>query len=769
MKLYEFYIELLQDIKSQQISEEEGGTQEQIFTNFAIDLLTDSGETENARACFNRKEDSLGRTIHKINGYSLSENYETLDIFISNFKGLEEIRTFTKHEAESASKQAEKFFKNAIFKDYIYELEESSEVFDLAHTLAEVKEIKEFLTRVNIFILTDGLFKSDIPFSKSIDDYSIFTRVIDIEYLYNLSDISRIPIEIDFEQYGSSLPCIKCPIENDEYESYLVLLSGKTLANIYEQYGARLLEQNVRSFLQFTGKINKGIRNTIREEPHMFLAFNNGIAVTAEEISFVDLPEGGKAISWAKDFQIVNGGQTTASIYHTWKKDKANIDNIFVQTKLTLIKDRENLNEIVNRIAEYSNTQNKVSTSDLSSNNPFHIEMEKLSRSIWALPVESNNIQTRWFYERARGQYRNTRNKEGFTKAKKKAFDLRNPRKQLITKVNLAKYLNSCVQIYKGKKLVIAPHIVVRGSQKNYVQFLSYNMPKKPDKSFFEHFVAKAILFKTSEKIYGVKPNSIGDMRYVTVPYSIGWLNFKTEYKIDFNSIWKQQNLTDKMQSLLYDIMIEVESFIKDNAPGSLYGEWAKKEECWLQIREQNFLSVDSILDELSDKDQTIETDDTLDDLVKQEELRQIKNIGHAIWSDFHNFFEVNKDEFKARISFNIARKLKNDITISDSERHNGVVIINYLYNDNPELFSDKKETEKSSTKEIQVNISAFNVSLIKKMSVWENKARVLSDSQRSKLYYLANGFEKVNDYNRLFTINCLNKMLKQGFSVNEI
>jgi len=727
------------------------------------------GGTENARACFNRKEDSLGRTIHKINGYSLSENYETLDLFITNFKGLEEIRTFTKQEAESASKQAEKFFRNAIFKDYIYELEESSEIFDLAHTLAEVEEIKEFLTRVNIFILTDGIFKSDIPFSKSIDDYSVFIRVIDIEYLYNLSDISRIPIEIDFEQYGSSLPCIKCPAENEEYESYLVLLSGKTLAKIYEQYGARLLEQNVRSFLQFTGKINKGIRNTIREEPHMFLAFNNGIAVTADKISFVDLPEGGKAISWAKDFQIVNGGQTTASIYHTWKKDKADIDNIFVQTKLTLIKDRENLNEIVNRIAEYSNTQNKVSTSDLSSNNPFHVDMEKLSRSIWVQPLKSNNIQTRWFYERARGQYRNTRNKEGFTKAKKKAFDLRNPRRQLITKVNLAKYINSCVQVYKGKKLVIAPHIVVRGSQKNYVQFLSYNMPQKPSKRFFEQFVAKAVLFKTSEKIYGVKPNSICDMRYITVPYSIGWLNLKTEYKIDFDKIWKQQSLSDNMQRLLYDLMVKVESFIKDNAPGSLYGEWAKKEECWLQIREQDFFNFEVISDDLSYKVQSIETDNTLEDLVKQEQLRQIKNIGHSIWSDFYNFFEVNKDEFKARISFNIARKLKHNLSLSDSERHNGIILINYLYDNNRDLFSEKKETENTTSKEIRVDVSSINVTFIKKMSDWENKARVLSVAQRNKLYYLAIGIEKVNDYNRIFVINCLNKMIKQGFSIDEI
>ena len=767
MKIDDFYLELMQDIKSQQISEEEGASQEQLFTSFVLDLLTDSGETENARICYNRKEDKIGRTIHKINGYSLSENYETLDLFITVFKCTDKIETLLKHEADSAAKQAEKFFTNAIYKDYIYELEESSEVFDLAHTLAEVENVKEFLTRVNVYIITDGLFKSDIEYSKTIENYSIFIRIIDIEYIYNLADNSRVPIEIDFNQYGNILPCIKCPVENEKYESYLVLLSGKTLAKIYEEYGARLLEQNVRSFLQFTGKINKGIRNTIREEPHMFLAFNNGIAVTAEEISLIDIKEGGKAISWAKDFQIVNGGQTTASIYHTWKRDNAEIDDIYVQTKLSLIKDRDNINEIVNRIAEYSNTQNKVSTSDLSSNNPYHIEMEKLSRSIWVSPNETSSVQTRWFYERARGQYRNTRNKEGFTKAKRKAFDLRNPRKQLITKVNLAKYLNSFVEIYKGKKLVIAPHIVVRGSQKNYIQFLSYNMPKKIGKTYFEQFIAKAILFKTCEKIYGVKPNSIGDMRYITVPYSIGWLTYRTEYKLDLSKIWQNQNLSDNLQTLLFQIMQKVESFIKENAPGSLFGEWAKKEECWIQIREQNFADFNSIHDDLTEKNQFPVIDDSLEELLKQEQLRQISNIGHLIWSDIYKFFEVKKDEFKARVSFNIARKLKNSLTINESEMHNGIIIIDYLFENNPELFTEKDEI-KSDISERKIDTSLITIPFIKRMSEWEIKARVLSDSQRNKLYYLANGFEKLNDFNRLFIVNCLNIMKQQGYNINE-
>ena len=245
----------------------------------------------------------------------------------------------------------------------------------------------------------------------------IFYRVIDLNYLFNVTEKSHIPhYTIDFYKEGYNVPCIISTSENEEYQSYLAIISGQALAAIYEKYGSRLLEQNVRSFLQFTGKVNKGIRTTILKEPHMFLAFNNGIAATAERIELGVSPDGkGLVITSVQDFQVVNGGQTTASIYHTLKKDKADISGIFVQLKLSVVKNRNNFSEIVSRISEYANTQNKVSVSDLSSNRPYHIELEKLSRNIFAPHVTGQiGQQTKWFYERARGQYKNARDKGRF-------------------------------------------------------------------------------------------------------------------------------------------------------------------------------------------------------------------------------------------------------------------------------------------------------------------------------------------------------------------
>ena len=355
------------------------------------------------------------------------------------------------------------------------------------------------------FLLME-FFSNDAPKTEPISGYSIYSRVVDITYLYNITEKSHIPIEINFEADGFDVPCIESPSDNEEYKSYLAIIPGFALANIYEKFGSRLLEQNVRSFLQPTGKVNKGIRNTILKEPHMFLAFNNGIAATAESIELGKDSQGkGIVITKVNDLQIVNGGQTTASIYHTLKKDKADISNIFVQVKLSVVKNKDNFSTIVSRIAEYANTQNKVSVADLSSNKPYHINIEKLSRNIFTPHSEKSTTQTKWFYERARGQYKTARLKEGFTPSRKKAFDIKNPKSQMFTKEELAKYINVYQEVYDGKKLVVAPHFVIK-NVKNYSQFILHNTNVKIENNniYYEDAIAKAILYRTCEKIYGV-------------------------------------------------------------------------------------------------------------------------------------------------------------------------------------------------------------------------------------------------------------------------
>lgn len=768
-ELKKFHQSLLQDLKSIQISEQEGGILELIFTQSAVDLLAEAGETENARVAHD--EGQLGtKNQHKVNAYAEPDNYETIDLFITIFKGTEEPTRIAKEEIDTAAKRIANFFRKAKYKDYANEIDETSPIWDFAQTLATSSLLSENLVRVNAIILTDGLYPGEVPASQVISGYPLFYRIIDINYLYNITEKSHIPIEIDFKNEGFEIPCIISPSENEQYQSYLAILPGIALATIYERYGSRLLEQNVRSFLQFTGKINNGIRKTIKGEPHMFLAFNNGIAATAEEL-LVEKSENGNGliISKVKDFQIVNGGQTTASIYHTLKKDKADISAVFVQVKLSVVKNRSKFSEIVSSIAEYANTQNKVSISDLSSNKPYHIELEKLSRNVFAPHVTGQNNQTKWFYERARGQYKNARIKEGFTKAKQKAFDLKNPKNQMFNKEELAKYVNAYQEVYDGKKIGVGPHTVVKGNQKNYVQFINYNLVKKLDSIYFEDIIAKAILFRAAEKTYGVKPNSIGDMRYITVPYAISLLNYHTSNKIDLYKIWKNQSISQSLKDVLYDLMVKVENYIKGNAPGSLYGEWAKKEDCWIEMKKQDFkIDFKQLKSDFEDPKNPSQrkriADEETTQIFIEEELEKLKSVPPKIWHKIEDWGRVTEHltEQQKTVAFNLAGRVRRHTPISDYERQTGILILDLVIKNAPELLDEiDKLNEEEKLKPNQVEIS---IDVIKKIVKWDKKNKRLKDFEYKFMSDLSEGKKELNGRNKQVACWNFDKVKKFGF-----
>jgi len=760
-----FYQGLQQDLHSEQVSDENGGILEQLFTQYAAGFLAESGEAENIRVAYDEKVLKTG-VQHKINAYAISDNYETVDLIITIYNGTEAVSTVSKADVDKAAKRVSNFFKNAVYKDYVNEIEESSEIFQLAYTLAESKDIKETLVRVNATVITDGIYPGELPASQTIHGYPVFYKVVDLNYLYNISEKSHIPIEIDFKDGGYKIPCIPSPSQNDEYQSYLAIFPGEALVNIYERFGSRLLEQNVRSFLQFTGKVNGGIRKTILTEPHMFLAFNNGIAATAESLE-LEKAEGGLFIVKANDLQIVNGGQTTASIYHTWKKDKKEVTDVQVQVKLSVIKNKEKFSDIVSQISEYANTQNKVSVSDLSSNRPFHIELEKLSRNIWAPPAEGQYIQTRWFYERARGQYRNALIKEGFTKAKLKAFELKNPKIQMFTKEDLAKYVNAFGEIMNGKKPAIGPNYVVRGNQKNYVQFMNFNLPRKVDNIYFEDVVAKAILFRTAERKYGVKPNSIGDMRYITVPYTLSYLSARLEQPLDLYRIWKAQAISENLQELLYNLMVQIELFIKGNAPGSLYSEWAKKDECWQEVKKQNFqLPLETIKADLIDPrnptTRKILTEEEANQSQVQAETEKVKSVPAATWSKIEEWGRATGllSVQQQSVAWNLAGRIRNNNKITDYERTAGMRIIDTVIEHAPEILFDMEElaTELPDLEEATMD-------LVRRMTDWDRIHKRLKPHYFQHMMNIVNGQSPLTDQNKRIVMLNLETLKKYGFT----
>lgn len=775
-ELQKFYHSFLQDIKYLQLSEEEGANLEQLFTRNALDLLSEAGETENAREAYD--EGQLGtKNQHKINAYSVSDNYETLDLFITVFKGTDEISTTTKSEIDTAQKRISNFFNKCVNKEYVNQIEESSEIFQLANSLANYHEIRENLVTVNAIILTDGEYKGEFPRNEKINNCNFFFRVVDIHFLYKISAYARVPIEIDFNDFDGEqfeIPCLPASTENPDYRAYIAIIPGMCLAKLYERYGARLLEQNVRSFLQFTGKINKGIRDTIRNEPHMFFAFNNGIAATADHI---ELDKSGHFVTKINNLQIVNGGQTTASIFNTAKKDKADISNIFVQVKFSIIEKPEQYSEIVSRISRYSNTQNKVNDADFSANNPALVKFEKLSRYILTPVTVQNNMQTCWFFERARGQYKTMRSREGSTKSRQTAFDKKYPKTQAFSKVELAKYINAYQEVYDGKKLVIAPHIVVRGNEKNYAQFIAINLPdneKKISNVFFEDTIAKCILFKNADKRYGIKPNSIGEMKQVVVPYAISLLNIITNKKLDLFKIWKNQSVSSELSDSIYHLMKQVNQFILDIYNGQHYIEKAKKEECWELVKNNSWdFDLKKIETDLIDEKNPPKRNEEID--IAEEELVHnkavVKSIPPGLWSEILRWGKDSEllDITKQTVVSNLAFKLRQNRNVANEEYQKGVEILDIVAKHNEELLQKTEEftgkwVKLEKPKHSDEQKDELILGLIRKMLSFSLNKNILPQEDSDLLHDILNG-KRENDYDaKVEVAKCLKKLEKKGF-----
>ena len=778
-ELSKFYLSIMQEVAALQSCDEDGNTQEQVFTRMCEDMLAEAGETENVTVAYDER-DFGKRGQHKINGYAISDNYENVDLFITIYNSGTEIKNILKSEIDTAVKRISNFFRKAIYNNYVDEVAESSEIFEFADTLANYSELRNNLIRVNAFILTNGEYKGEIPINDSICGYTVFYRIIDINFLYQISEQSRVPIELDFENLNGKsykIPCLSANIDNPDYEAYIAIISGECLATLYHSYGARLLEQNVRSFLQFTGKINKGIRDTIKNEPHMFLAFNNGIAATADHIK---LDESGHYIKEISNLQIVNGGQTTASIFNTARKDKADISNIFVQIKLSVIKDKEQYSDIVSRISKYANTQNKVNDADFSANNPALVEIEKYSRFVLAPISQYSSIPTCWFFERARGQYKTLRAKEGFTKSRLASFDNKFPKKQVFTKVELAKYVNSWKEVYSGKSLVIGPHIVVRGNEKNYARFINNNLPdiKHIDVAFFEDTIAKAILFRTADKLYGIKKsgNHIGELKQVVVPYTLCLLNIITDEKIDLYKIWKNQNISVSLADFIYDLMKQVNEFILDNSPVSHYIEWAKKEECWLKVKDYKWsYNINNILEDCIDennppkrnhRNNTENIDET-----RQHQESIVKSIPSALWKKID---EWGRDTGMLSIRYaslagDIANKIRFNRKFLESDIQKGYAIYEIVWEKNPELLkeadtlTDEKET--NTVQQSSVDISVVTMDLVQQMVDWDKRKRILPDWKWKAMKDVVDGKKSLDDRMKYAFYFNLQTLLKKGFS----
>jgi len=520
----------------------------------------------------------------RVDGYWFREEEESLDLFILDFENRESLESLSKTEVVTIFKRLENFFTSSVDKQLYDDLEEACPGYGLSR---DIHDRQKNFSKINLYLISERNLSERIQALDEIKyrDLTLTYHIWDISRYYRLqtSRGAKEDLIVDFtELYGEGLQCLPAHLNNTDYESYLMVIPAEILSDLYGRYGARLLEQNVRCFLQARGNVNKGIRTTIMNDPGMFFAYNNGITATAKEV-ISEKTSKGIFVKQIKDFQIVNGGQTTASLFHTNRKDKASLDKVFVQMKLSVVNE-EKSEEVVPKISEYANTQNKVNAADFFSNHPFHVRMEEFSRRLWAPPQHGAVRESKWFYERARGQYADAQSK--FSQAGRKKFMAEYPKPMMFTKTDLAKFEN----VWDEK-----PTSVNYGAQKNFAKYaerIGKEWEKRSDlfsEFYYKRVIAKAILFRRTEKIVSAQPWYQGGYRANIVAYTLALIS---EYckinkkSVNFLQIWNNQEISSSVVQAIESVGKFVSEDISQPPEGiSNISEWCKKDACWTRLK----------------------------------------------------------------------------------------------------------------------------------------------------------------------------------------
>lgn len=595
------------------------------FSRYTLEILKDNGEFDEPVLHWFFKNGRRNRVM-QIDGYAFDEVDKSLILIIYDFEDSPTPSNMINTQIDVLYKRLYAFLDevcNGDIEDYCDDSDETILLAKLIRKRMNADELSaELLLKVKFYIITNKILSNKVKRLKQ-DDFNskpVELNIWHLERFYELEQASNNePIYIDFkdEFKCNGIPCIEGKIgDNLGYKAYIAIITGKLLADIYIAYGSKVLEGNVRAFLGTSSAkgVNNGIKKTIINEPSRFFTYNNGIATTAASVR-LEIIDGQLYITAIEDLQIINGGQTTATLAETvLKKNNIELSGIFVPMKLTVIEDRDSVDSegirfydsMVEKIARYANSQNKVSSGDFFSNSPFHIWMEQMSKKLLAPPAEGSAVPTGWYYERAKKKYNQEQLK--MTPQEKKKFVSKYPKKQIIKKDELAKYLYA---------VECKPDLVSRGSTKVMNDFgavINKIYSSKKDEVFNEYYfkkcIAATILYRTTDayldklkKIPGAWYTQGGHKMNI-VPYSIAKIIYSIPdgYSIDWMRIWNKQSVYPALMFEIEKITQVTNDFICDSH-GVIVGEYCKKNETWENYKKIPYSLSQEFLDSLITKE----------------------------------------------------------------------------------------------------------------------------------------------------------------------
>jgi hypothetical protein len=586
MTLNAFFDDLMNVVRAR--AEVDRDYTQSAFLHEMGERLADAEELDSLTSVLFTGTGQRGRRLI-VSGYDLDDPDGSVALAVVDYEDTETPRTLGEPDARRLFTAVQNFVEEATTGTFQREREESSPEFQLAEDL---RRRGRSITRYRLYLLTNRLLSrraKDFE-NSSVNGILVEYHVWDIERLHRLHESNQVreSLEIDLREWApDGVPTLNVSRDHTSTETYLCALPGRLLADLYGRYGSRLLEGNVRSYLSARGHVNKGIKTTVLSEPDLFIAYNNGITATATGVT---LNRARTAITALQDLQIVNGGQTTASLFFVAReRDLSQLDDVSVQAKVVVVTP-ETARELVPNISRRANSQNKVNEADFFSNSPFHVRMEELSRRVLTPPLAGVSFQTKWFYERTRGQYLNEKSK--LSPREEKRFAAEYPRNQVITKTDAAKFAVSWGQ---------RPHLVSRGAQKNFIEFardVAARWDTSPDEfneGYFRRLVGQAILYNAVRgavaKAEWYEPGYLANIVSYTVARLAHAVGAIRSEEFDWDAVWRRQGVSDATLEFALSVARQVREVLTDpSRPVVNVTEWAKREACWDAVRD---LSVD--------------------------------------------------------------------------------------------------------------------------------------------------------------------------------
>lgn len=584
----------------------------------------------------------------KYDGYYVDEDEKEFHLLsLVYFENLDNINEYiVNNSVEKALESAKNFVKSA----YMQKSSVSAES-EIGEHIQEMIEDVNSCYSICIDIFSNVNFSTaNLPSTTSIGKYTCKIGYYCADQIVDSIESDETKnLLVEFKKnYGQPLQAMKIA-RNDDFDVYLTYISGETLSRVYDDHKSRLMDGNVRAYLKRTQKTNKGISETIRLCPMDFVAYNNGIsAVAAADNSDIrPLGENVFLIYSLDRFQIVNGGQTTVTLY-LCSKDGRDLSDVVVPIKLTVLKKQDLNADIVSNIAVYANTQTAISKSDLASNKPFYKSLEALARQTPCYRTSQHSIEDAyyWFFERANGLY-NTRRRIIWNGSN--TFNRQFPEKNKFSKKLLAKAINAISQL---------PYVVCEGNEKSFQKFdnaieLNYVMPNA---KYYKNAIATLIIWREADKIIGKKKLPI---KAAVLPYTIALISYKFDQRIDLDTIWKNQTLDRGFKSLIDSVSDTISNYFKsiiEEQPNTLM--WGRKKECWEAVKQ---LKYGGVFEEIS------RTSERIDFFPQNPASVFINNTGNfnsiALWQNLKTWSEGKP--FMTQSDMKIIDNIINTITLS--------------------------------------------------------------------------------------------------------